>query len=278
MAHVSDSRSLPGTIRPLPRHQPQDRHRPAPTPGGPGGDTGLPWAMPQTRSRLRDPADGQEDLADGRTPARDDLLRSRGGRVLRRASASTRGRVLRLPLGRHGGGGGRHGDRHLLQLQPGAGPAAIPRSVGRTSPAAVLEARVGAAGTALARMLGEAVGSADMERAARRPAGPPSGPPTAAKAGRCSPPMPGWPGPTPPSVLWHAQTLLREFRGDGHITALVGSDLDPVEALVMHLASGEVPGTFLKGPPWMAGCGLGRNGCPAWSGGAWSMPGAGPRP
>ena len=47
-------------------------------------------------------------------------------------------------------------------------------------------------------------------------------------------------------MLWHAQTLLREFRGDGHITALVGADLDPVEALVLHLASGEVPGTFLR--------------------------------
>ena len=47
-------------------------------------------------------------------------------------------------------------------------------------------------------------------------------------------------------MLWHAQTLLREFRGDGHITALVQADLDPVEALVMHLASGEVTGTFLQ--------------------------------
>lgn len=41
-------------------------------------------------------------------------------------------------------------------------------------------------------------------------------------------------------VLWHAQTLLREFRGDGHIAALVQAGLDPCEALVSHAASGDV--------------------------------------
>ncbi|MGH9079929.1 MAG: SCO6745 family protein, partial [Acidimicrobiales bacterium] len=38
----------------------------------------------------------------------------------------------------------------------------------------------------------------------------------------------------------------REFRGDGHIAALLMHDLDPVEALVMHAASGEVPVRFLR--------------------------------
>ena len=47
-------------------------------------------------------------------------------------------------------------------------------------------------------------------------------------------------------MLWHAQTLLREFRGDGHIAALLANDLDPVEALVLHAASGEVPVAFLR--------------------------------
>jgi len=32
--------------------------------------------------------------------------------------------------------------------------------------------------------------------------------------------------------LWHAGLLLREHRGDGHVTALLSSGLDPVEALV----------------------------------------------
>jgi hypothetical protein len=54
-----------------------------------------------------------------------------------------------------------------------------------------------------------------------------------------------WPA-DPHTILWHAQTLLREFRGDGHIAALLFHDLDPVEALVMHAASGEVPVGFLR--------------------------------
>ncbi|MCX4782765.1 SCO6745 family protein [Streptomyces sp. NBC_01264] len=38
--------------------------------------------------------------------------------------------------------------------------------------------------------------------------------------------------------LWHATTLLREHRGDGHLVALLTVGLDPVEALVSHTASG----------------------------------------
>ena len=169
-------------------------------------------------------------------------------------------RILRLALGRHGGGGGRHGD-----LPPSStstpnwcGPPS-PQRGRSTSPAAVLEARVGAADAALARMLGDAVTSTEMERAARlarraaeRAALRYEGRPLfAAHAGLA------WPD-APHLVLWHAQTLLREFRGDGHITALVHADLDPVEALVMHLASGEVPGTFLRDSTRMARPGLGR--------------------
>ncbi|MGA9276361.1 SCO6745 family protein [Ilumatobacter sp.] len=47
-------------------------------------------------------------------------------------------------------------------------------------------------------------------------------------------------------ALWHAQTLLREYRGDGHIAALVGAGLDGCEALVTHGASGDVPAAVLQ--------------------------------
>ncbi|MYW62822.1 hypothetical protein GTY65_01820 [Streptomyces sp. SID8379] len=40
-------------------------------------------------------------------------------------------------------------------------------------------------------------------------------------------------------AYWHAATLLREHRGDGHLTALLGAGLDPVEALVSHVATGK---------------------------------------
>ena len=39
-------------------------------------------------------------------------------------------------------------------------------------------------------------------------------------------------------VLFHALTLLREHRGDGHVAALIGADLSGIEALVTHTATG----------------------------------------
>lgn len=53
-----------------------------------------------------------------------------------------------------------------------------------------------------------------------------------------------WPD-EPHLALWHAQTLLREFRGDGHIAALVAEGLSGAEALVTHAASGDVAATVL---------------------------------
>lgn len=40
-----------------------------------------------------------------------------------------------------------------------------------------------------------------------------------------------WPA-DPLMQLWHAGLLLREHRGDGHVTALLSAGLDPVEALI----------------------------------------------
>jgi hypothetical protein len=49
----------------------------------------------------------------------------------------------------------------------------------------------------------------------------------------------GLPWPDEPHlVLFHAVTLLREYRGDGHIAALLGAQLSGIEALVTHTASG----------------------------------------
>jgi hypothetical protein len=47
-------------------------------------------------------------------------------------------------------------------------------------------------------------------------------------------------------ALWHAQTLLREFRGDGHLAVLVDAGLNGCEALVTHGASGDVPSKVLR--------------------------------
>ncbi|HEV7524712.1 MAG TPA: hypothetical protein VGP92_07085 [Acidimicrobiia bacterium] len=44
-----------------------------------------------------------------------------------------------------------------------------------------------------------------------------------------------WPR-EPQVALWHGCTLLREHRGDGHVTALYAADVDPCEAHVLRLA------------------------------------------
>ncbi|WP_333737684.1 SCO6745 family protein [Streptomyces sp. IBSBF 2806] len=54
-----------------------------------------------------------------------------------------------------------------------------------------------------------------------------------------------WPG-EPHLALWHAQTLLREFRGDGHVAALLTAGLSGIEALVTHAAAGDVDAGVLR--------------------------------
>ncbi|UXY31042.1 SCO6745 family protein [Streptomyces sp. HUAS TT20] len=54
-----------------------------------------------------------------------------------------------------------------------------------------------------------------------------------------------WPK-EPVLQLWHAQTLLREFRGDGHVACLLSEGVGGLEALILHAATGEIPVDFLK--------------------------------
>jgi hypothetical protein len=54
-----------------------------------------------------------------------------------------------------------------------------------------------------------------------------------------------WPS-APHLVLWHAQTLLREFRGDGHIAALVADGVSGIEALLMHGGTGAIAAGVLQ--------------------------------
>ncbi|MBT2439351.1 hypothetical protein J7E93_04290 [Streptomyces sp. ISL-36] len=116
------------------------------------------------------------------------------------------------------------------------------------SPAAVLEARLRVVDTTLRRLLGEeAIGSPEMAEAAElalrateactRHARP-------LYAGNADLPVPE----EPHLAYWHAATLLREHRGDGHLVALLSAGLDPVEALVSHTATGKG-----MAPRWVLG-------------------------
>jgi hypothetical protein len=126
--------------------------------------------------------------------------------------------------------------------------AAIPQSWERATPAQLVAARFNAADAATRRILGGAVvDSDDMVRAAvlartaaEAAAERVEGRPLAAGHADVA-----WPE-EPHLVLWHAQSILREFRGDGHIAQLVVHGLTGLEALVTHAAAGEVPGHLLR--------------------------------
>jgi len=114
---------------------------------------------------------------------------------------------------------------------PVAVHAAIPGAWETTTPGAVLEARYHAAGETLRRLLGEAAAGPDVDEAAalaREACAGLSLSGRALYAGHASLP---WPD-DPLLTLWHGSTLLREHRGGGHVAALVGAGLDPVETIV----------------------------------------------
>ncbi|MEV8001551.1 hypothetical protein AB0P10_02615 [Streptomyces parvus] len=60
-----------------------------------------------------------------------------------------------------------------------------------------------------------------------------------------------WPD-APHLTLWQAATVLREHRGDGHIAALIGAGLDPVEALVSFAAIGAAAPAVFASRGWSA--------------------------
>jgi len=124
---------------------------------------------------------------------------------------------------------------------------ALPKAWEITSPAAMLDARRDGADQALRRMLGDDISHPDLAEAAslaRKAAetGDPSGRPIFAAHAALP-----WPE-EPHLQLFHAITLLREHRGDAHVAALTLEGYDAVEALVTHLASGEIalPASLLQ--------------------------------
>jgi hypothetical protein len=125
--------------------------------------------------------------------------------------------------------------------------SAIPDAWDRATPADLIAARFSAVDAACRRILGpEVVESTDMVRAAalartaaEEAARHVEGRPLAAGHAEVA-----WPS-EPHLQLWHAQSILREFRGDGHIALLVIHGLSGLEALVTHAAAGDVPARIL---------------------------------
>jgi hypothetical protein len=115
------------------------------------------------------------------------------------------------------------------------------------SPTQLITARFAAVDAAFRRILGdEVVRSADMARAAElaRTAAEEASRHTEGRPLAAAHADLAWPQ-DPHLVLWHAQSILREFRGDGHIAQLVVHGLSGLESLVTHAAAGDVPPTIL---------------------------------
>ncbi|WP_405669092.1 hypothetical protein OG612_33815 [Streptomyces sp. NBC_01527] len=107
------------------------------------------------------------------------------------------------------------------------------------SPEAVLEARLRAVDTTLRRLLGpETIDSPELAETAElalRAAEACTRHARPLYAAHADLPVPE----QPHLAYWHAATLLREHRGDGHLAALLAAGLDPVEALASHTATGK---------------------------------------
>jgi DNA-binding MarR family transcriptional regulator len=127
---------------------------------------------------------------------------------------------------------------------------AIPDAWAFASPQQLLDARLEAIDEILRRLLGDAVVSRDVRRAADLAraaidhcdyAGRPLGAANAAL--------------NPPSVahlsLWQSLTTIREHRGDGHVAALLEAGIAPCEALVLQAATGRSDtGALRKNRGW----------------------------
>jgi len=136
-------------------------------------------------------------------------------------------------------------DATFFNFHPARVARALPDAWDLASPARVLDARLSGADRALARVLGADGGGVDLARAATlvrtavEDLGVAGRPLAAANVA-----LP-WPD-EPRQALWLGTTVLREHRGDGHVSALVGLGLDGCQALVSMAATGAVPRPVLQ--------------------------------
>ena len=133
----------------------------------------------------------------------------------------------------------------FFNFDPALVHAVVPEVWNRTPASALWEARLRAVDAALVRLFGDRLHGDDIGRAAALLRG---------AVGECRPdgrPLfaghlaQQWPD-APHLALWFGVTLLREYRGDGHIAALVNSGVSGIEALVLHGATGTVPAAVLQ--------------------------------
>ena len=116
----------------------------------------------------------------------------------------------------------------------------IPRVWDTATPQAALAARERGAAAALRRILGDLADTPGLARAADLATTAATSAPTQGRtlyAALRTVPVPE----EPVARLWHAATLLREHRGDGHNAALLAEGIGGTEAHVLHALSEGIP-------------------------------------
>ncbi|MEW2517207.1 SCO6745 family protein [Actinacidiphila alni] len=114
----------------------------------------------------------------------------------------------------------------------------IPRAWTMATPEAITAARLRAVDAVQHRLLGAAADAPEMAEAAGlalRATEACTGAGRPLYAAHAELPRPE----QPHLAFWHATTLLREYRGDGHLAVLLSAELDGLEALVTHTATGK---------------------------------------
>lgn len=130
----------------------------------------------------------------------------------------------------------------FYNFNPAIVRARIPQAWEKVTPQRMLELRWEAADEALGKVLPDDLKEITelARRAAERAKETLSGRPLFAAHARLP-----WPDETR-LQLFHAQTLLREFRGDGHLAALLRHNITGIEALVLHVGTGDLPAQVLR--------------------------------
>ena len=133
----------------------------------------------------------------------------------------------------------------FYNFRPSMVERAIPDAWSYATPQQLVEARWDAMDLALTRVLGDAVATPPVARAAELArAAVESGEFSGRVLGRANAALDP---PSPPHVaLWQSLAALREHRGDGHVMALVSHGLAPCEALVLQAATGRSPAEGLQ--------------------------------
>lgn len=122
---------------------------------------------------------------------------------------------------------------------------AIPDAWRAATPEQLLAARLGAVDAAYRRLLDADLSGPEMRHAAELAGAAAEGastagrPLAAANAALAAP-------DEPHLALWQAATVLREHRGDGHVTALVAAGVEPCQSQVLAAAAGRTPADVLR--------------------------------